>query len=110
MKSPLIYLLLPYFILLIGKMYFTAKIFNMHIISMGLNWMYAEAYLEISRTSMVELLWENHKKSFIVDARLGFKYVSGIDITVEKVYQSHYLSDKVKGDFKNFSLRSCFSH
>ena len=31
----------------------------------------------------------NHKKSFIVDSRLGFKYVSGIGFTVEKVYRSH---------------------
>ena len=42
------------------------------------------------------------QKSFIVGARLGFKYVSGIDFTVKKVYRSHYLSDKVKVDFKNF--------
>ena len=42
--------------------------------------MYAEAYLELeqlfSRTTMVELLCENHKKKFIVDAQLGSKYVS----------------------------------
>ena len=49
-------------------------------------------------------------KSFIVDARLGSKYVSGIGFTVEKVYRSHYLSDIVKVDFKNLSLRSCFSN
>ena len=36
MKFPLIHLLLLYFILLSEKMYFTARIFNMHIISMGL--------------------------------------------------------------------------
>ena len=91
-------------------MYFTGKILNMHIISMGLTWMYTEAYLEPSWTSMVELLCENHKKSFIVDAWLGSKYVSGIGFTVEKVYRSHYLSDIAKVGFKNFSLRSCFSN
>ena len=42
------------------------------------------------------------QNSFIVGARLGFKYVSGIDFTVKTVYRSHYLSDKVKVDFKNF--------
>ena len=36
MKFPLIHLLLLYLILLSEKMYFTARIFNMHIISMGL--------------------------------------------------------------------------
>ena len=36
MKFPLIHLLLLYFILLSEKMYFTAKILNMYIISMGL--------------------------------------------------------------------------
>ena len=59
------HLLLLYFILLSEKMYFTAKIFNMQIISMGLKWMYEEAYLEPSQTSMVELLCENHKKALL---------------------------------------------
>ena len=38
------------------------------------------------------------QKSFIVDARLGSKYVSGIGFTVEgsKVYRSHYFSDILK--------------
>ena len=36
MKFRLIHLMLLYFIPLSEKMYFTAKIFNMHIISMGL--------------------------------------------------------------------------
>ena len=42
----------------VRKIYFTAKIFIMHIISMGLTCMqvYAEAYLEPSKTSTVELL------------------------------------------------------
>ena len=64
--------------------------------------------LELSRTSMMELFWKNYKK--LVDARLGSKYVSGIAFTVEKVYRSHYLSDIVKVDFKNLSLRSYFSN
>ena len=48
--------------------------------------MYPEAYLQPSRTSMMELLCENLKKSVIVDIRLGSKYASGIGFTVEKVY------------------------
>ena len=48
------------------------------------------------------------KKSFIVDARLGSKYVSSIGFTLKKVYRSHHLSDIVKFDFKNLSLHSCF--
>ena len=48
--------------------------------------MYAEAYLEPSRTPMMELLCKNHKKKFILDARL--------------VYRSYYLSDIVKVNFK----------
>ena len=71
--------------------------------------MYAEAYLELNQTSMVELLCKNHN-SLIEDARLCSKYVSGMDFTVENVYRSHYLSDIVKVDFKNLSLRSCFSN
>ena len=65
MTFPLIHLLLLYFILLSEKMYFTEKIFNMHTISMGQIWMYAEAYLEPSQTSMVELLCENHNKALL---------------------------------------------
>ena len=53
---------------------------------------------------------QKSQKSFIAEARLGSKYVSGIGFTVEKVYRSHYLSDIVKVDFKNLSLRSCFSN
>ena len=64
-KFPLIHLLRLYFILLSEKMYFTVKIFNMHIISMGLTWMYAGAYLEPIQTPMVELLCENHKKDYL---------------------------------------------
>ena len=32
---------------------------------MGLTWMYAEAYLEVSRTTIVELLCENHKEGYL---------------------------------------------
>ena len=42
------------------------------------------------------------QKSFIVGARLGSKYVFGIGFTVKKICRSHYSSDKVKVDFKNF--------
>ena len=70
--------------------------------------MYAETYLEPNWTSMVERSCENQKKSFIVDARLGSKYVSSIGFTVKKVYRSHHLSDIVELDFKNLSLHSCF--
>ena len=49
--------------------------------------MYAEAYLEPSRTStMGASLWKS-QKSFIVDVRLGSKFASGISSTVEKVYR-----------------------
>ena len=53
---------------------------------------------------------QKSQKSFIVDVWLGPKYVSGIGFTVEKAYKSHYLSDTVKIDFKNLSLRSFFSN
>ena len=52
---------------------------------------------------------QKSQKSFIIDARRGSKYASGIGFTVEKVYRSHFSSDIVKVDFKNYSLRSCFS-
>ena len=41
--------------------------------------------LEHSRLSTLELFWENHKKSFIVDVRLSSKYFSGISFIGEKV-------------------------
>ena len=49
--------------------------------------MYAEAYLQPSRTSTLGHLCENRKKSFIVDVQLGSKYASAISSTVEKVYR-----------------------
>ena len=65
---PLILSLLFYFILLLSeKEYFIAKIFNMHIVFIGLTCMqmYAEMYLEPIETSMAELLWKNHKKALL---------------------------------------------
>ena len=59
---PLIRLPLLYFILLLSeKMYFIAKIFNIHMISMRLSCiqMYAEAYLEPTGASMVEFPCKN---------------------------------------------------
>ena len=67
-KFPLIRLLLLYFIAVLSEnVHFTENIFNMHIISMGLSclYMYAEACLESSQTSMVELLSRNHKKALL---------------------------------------------
>ena len=65
-KFPLIQLLLLYSSFVKKKKYFTAKIVNMHITSLGLTCvvMHVEAYLEPIRTSMVELLCENYKNSF----------------------------------------------
>ena len=54
--------------------------------------------------------FEKLQKSFIVDAWLGSKYVSGIGFTILKVYRSYYLSDIAKVDVENLSLRSCFSN
>ena len=65
MKFPLTHLLLLHFFLLSEKVYFRGKIFNMHIISVRLTGMFAETYLEPSRTSMLELLCENHKKALL---------------------------------------------
>ena len=47
-------------------MYFTAKIVDIHITSLGLTGVviHVEAYLEPIRTSMVERLCENYKNSF----------------------------------------------
>ena len=47
--------------------------------------MYAEAYLESSRTSTDGDLCENHI-SFIVDIRLSSKYASGIGSNIGKFY------------------------
>ena len=68
--------------------YFTVEIISMHIISMVLTCMkmYAEAYLKLRQTSMVNLLLWKSWKSFIVDVLPVSKYTSGICFTLEKVY------------------------
>ena len=57
-------------------MYFTAKIVNIHITSLGLT--YGE-----------HLWWSFFAKitRIALDARLGSKYASSISYTVEKVYR-----------------------
>ena len=92
-KFPLIHLLLLYFILFSKKNVFYSK-----------NIQYAYNFYGTDLN-----VCRGVGKSFIVDAGLGSKYVSGIGFTVEKVYRSHYLSDTVKVDFKHLSLRYCFS-
>ena len=54
-------------------------------------YVYAEVYLEPSRISTMGHLCENHKKSFMLDVRLGSKYASDISSTVEKVYKCQCL-------------------
>ena len=48
--------------------------------------MYAEVYLEPSRTFLMELSLRKSQKSFTIDVRLDSKYYSGIGFTAEKVY------------------------
>ena len=109
-KFPLIHLQLLYFIFFVRKDVFYSK-----------NIQYAYKFYEtdlnvcrgVFRTQSNIYGGASLRKlqeSFIVDARLGSKYASVIGFTVEKVYRSHYLSDIVKVDFKNLSLRSCFSN
>ena len=86
-------------------MYFTTKISCTHL--------YVNACRDIFRTQSNIYGGASlriSQQSFLVEAQMGSKYVSGIGFTVEKVYRSHYLSDIVKVDFKNLSLRSCFSN
>ena len=93
----------------VRKSIFAAKIFNVHIISMGLTsmLMYAEAYLEPSRTSMMELLCKNHKKALLqmFDWVLNTLLVQVLQ--QERLTECQYLSDMAKVDFKNLSLPSC---
>ena len=109
MKFLLIHLLLLYFLLLSEKMYFTAKIFNMHIISMKLTCihLYVNVFRGLFRTQSNiydGASLRNHTKSCIVQM-LDCFHIRGIAFTVEKVYKSHYLADMIKVDFKNLSLR-----
>ena len=53
--------------------------------------MCTEAYLEPSRTSMVELLCK--KKTLLYCRRLGSKYPSGLGFTVERFTECQYLFD-----------------
>ena len=111
MEFPLIGLLLLYFILLSEKMYFTAKIYNIYTHNFyGSDLNVCGGVFRTQSNIYRGASLRKSQKGFIVDARLGSKYVSGIGFTVEKVYRSHYLSDIVKVDFKNLSLRSCFSN
>ena len=71
-----------------NRIYFTAKIFNIHVISMRLTDIYVNVCRGIFTT------WLNiyggtslrkSQKSFIVNVQLGSKYTSGISFIVEKV-------------------------
>ena len=109
MKFLLIHLLLLYFLLLSEKMYFTAKIFNMHIISMKLTCihLYVNVFRGLFRTHSNiydGASLRNHTKSCIVQM-LNCFHIRGIGFTVGKVYKSRYLSGMIKVDFKNLSLR-----
>ena len=110
MKCPLIQLLLLCLILLSEKMYFTAKysicIYNFYGTDLNV-W---RGVFRTQSNIYGGASLRKSQKSFIVDTRLGPKYVSGIGFTVEKFYRNHFLSDIVKVDFKNLSLRSCFSN
>ena len=109
MKFPLIHLLLLHFILLSEKC----------ILQQNIQYAYTfyGADLNVSRGVFRTQsniyggasLWKS-QKSVIVDARADSKYISGIAFTVEKAYRNHYLSDMVMVEFKNLSLRSCFSN
>ena len=89
-KFPLIRLLQFYFVLLFPeKVYFIVQIFNMHIISIGLN-LYIDVCRGVFRTqpnAYGGASLEKSQESFTVDFRLGSKYASGIGFTVEKIYR-----------------------
>ena len=75
MKFPLIHLLLLYFILLSEKMYFTPKIFNINIISLGLTGIICRGVFRTQSNIYGGASLQKSQKSFIVDARMGSKYV-----------------------------------
>ena len=89
-KFPLIRLLQFYFVLLFPeKVYFIVQIFNMHIISIGLN-LCIDVCRGVFRTqpnACGGASLEKSQESFTVDFRLGSKYASGIGFTVEKIYR-----------------------
>ena len=74
-------------------MYFTAKIFNMHIISMGTDLNVCRGVFRTQTNIYGGASLRKSQKSVIVDVWLGSKYVSSIDFTIENVYRSHYLFD-----------------
>ena len=110
MKFPLIHFLLLYLILFSEKDVFYSKniqyAYNFYGTDLNVCKDVFRTQLDIYGGTFLR----KSKKSFIVDALLGSEYVSSIGFTVEKVYRSHHLSDIVKVDFKNLSLRSCFSN
>ena len=110
MKFPLIHLPLLYFILLSEKNVFYNKNIQYAYNFYGTDLNVWRGILRTQPNIYGGASLRKSQKSFIVDARLGSKYVSGIGFTVEKVYRSHYLPDTVEVDFKNLSLRSCFSN
>ena len=74
-------------------MYFTAKVFNMHIISMGTGLNVCRGVFRTQTNIYGGGSLRKSQKSVIVDVRLGSKYVSSIGFTIENVYRSHYLFD-----------------
>ena len=108
MKFPLIHFLLLYLILFSEKDVFYSKniqyAYNFYGTDLNVCRDVFRTQLDIYGGTFLR----KSKKSFIVDALLGSEYVSSIGFAVEKVYRSHHLSDIVKFDFKNLSLRSCF--
>ena len=109
MKFPLVLLLLLYLILLLEKNVFYSKNIQYAYNFYGTDLNVWRGVFRTQSNIYDGAFLRKSQKSFIVDARLGSKYISGIGFTVEEVYRSHYLSDIAKVDFKNFSLRSYFS-
>ena len=62
--------------------------------------MYAEAYLEPSRTSTMGHLCEIHKKA-IADVQLGSKHASGISSPVGKLYRMPIFIEYRKSTFSS---------
>ena len=82
-------------------MYFTAKIYNIYTHNFyGSDLNVRGGVFRTQSNIYGRASLRKSQKGFIVDARLGSKYV--------KVYRSHYFPDILKVDFKNLSLRSCF--
>ena len=110
MKFPLIHLPLLYFIILSEKNVFYNKNIQYAYNFYGTDLNVWRGVFRIQSNIYGGASLRKSQKSFIVDTRLGPKYVSGIGFTAEKFYRNHFLSDIVKVDFKNLSLRSCFSN